>query len=441
MLVVPERLRSEIVSGNCVAFVGAGFSATLVPGWADLLRELAGELDREALVARVLGDRPRRPRSDALEAAAQMLRDADPEAFIAALRGRLGAAALRGRSDPDGRTRERLRLLTDVPFASILTTNFDGLLAGRPPCGEVYWSALRPSAHRWWDARFWDRGARGPEVVKLHGDVDSDGAHELVFSRRDYRKRLYQAASYTSFLRSIMARFTVLYLGFSFSDAYVNELRSEVLALFGDRVEEPIAYAVLPNVPSDYAEYLAAHEGIEVLGYEHREDDGHAGFDEWLAAIHHQTSPTRQLGSRLSGRRLLWVDPEPANNEYGDRFLRAAAEEAPGDECVIDKVGTWPEAIDALAAVEYDLVITHWGWDKATDRGGARCPVGERLLVEMRSRDLRAPVLVFSTLDFADLNKVAALRLGARAYIFRWSTLFREIASVFEPGSADAATG
>jgi len=428
---VPRQLRNEIVSGNCVAFVGAGFSATLLPEWPDLIRDLAEDLGQQEKIARVLGP-SKRPRSDALEAAAQMLRDDRAGAFLAAMRARLGHAALAPKADASERMSRRLRLLRSVPFASILTTNFDGLLPGRPPSGAVYYDALRPQAHRWWEARYWDRGGVGPDVVKLHGDVDADDPSGLVISKRDYRKRLYRSASYRSFLRSIMARFTVLYLGFSFTDAYVNELRSEVLSLFEDTIDDPIAYAVLPNVPHDYAEYLRTHEGIEVLGYDHEDGDEHEGFDRWLAAIHAETNPTQLLGQRLSGRRILWVDPKPANNEYGEAFLRSSASQAPGEgACEVDKVPTWSEAVAALGRERYDLVITHWGWQKATDRDGAPCPVGERLLVELRRDDLRAPVIVFSVSDFAEVNRPLALRLGAREYLSRWSELFREIAEIF----------
>ena len=41
--VPPPRLLEAVHTGDCVAFVGAGFSASSLPGWADLLRELARE--------------------------------------------------------------------------------------------------------------------------------------------------------------------------------------------------------------------------------------------------------------------------------------------------------------------------------------------------------------------------------------------------------------
>ena len=38
---IPHRLVDEIAEGRCVAFVGAGFVMPTVPGWVDLLADLA----------------------------------------------------------------------------------------------------------------------------------------------------------------------------------------------------------------------------------------------------------------------------------------------------------------------------------------------------------------------------------------------------------------
>ena len=39
---IPQPLVDAVLGGRCVAFVGAGFSAPVVPTWADLLRGIAG---------------------------------------------------------------------------------------------------------------------------------------------------------------------------------------------------------------------------------------------------------------------------------------------------------------------------------------------------------------------------------------------------------------
>ena len=82
---IPSRLVNEIRAGNCVAFVGAGFSAAAVPGWVNLLRALADtpgvSADDRALIGRLISGEP--PVSKDLEAAAQILRDRiGPEGFL-----------------------------------------------------------------------------------------------------------------------------------------------------------------------------------------------------------------------------------------------------------------------------------------------------------------------------------------------------------------------
>ncbi len=49
----------------------------------------------------------------------------------------------------------------------------------------------------------------------------------VVFTRQGYRSLLYHIPEYVTFLRCLMASTTILYLGFSFTDAYLNEIRSE----------------------------------------------------------------------------------------------------------------------------------------------------------------------------------------------------------------------
>ncbi|MCJ7781264.1 MAG: hypothetical protein MUQ27_10615 [Acidimicrobiia bacterium] len=54
MTSIPKHLVKEIHAGNCVAFVGAGFSAAGVPAWAELLSAIAassflGDLDATTL--------------------------------------------------------------------------------------------------------------------------------------------------------------------------------------------------------------------------------------------------------------------------------------------------------------------------------------------------------------------------------------------------------
>jgi len=416
----PSRLIDEIRAGNCVAFVGAGFSAPSVRGWRPLLESLAtspslDEMDRHR-VTRLIGGQPT---SKDLEAAAQILRDRlGGEAFSNALQAAMPEPPLGPQME------HRLSLLKGIPFRSVLTTNFDGLLPGLPPGRDAYLRVLRPSGHRWWDDRYWSSRS-GPDVVHLHGHVENPA--ELVFTKADYRRRLYASPGYTTFLRSVMSTTTVLYLGFSFTDAYLDELRSEVLALLDYRGgDEPIAYALLHGVDEDEIEFARSYEGVEIIPY--TADDGHGEFDQFLEELHALTNPAALLGSLLAGKHILWVDPDAASIDHGMDFLESAAE----GTATIERCDSASAAIDAAANSIIDLIVTRWGFGE----GAGSDPVAVDLLRNVRERDVRAPVVVFASGSHADENKRTAMSLGATSYEFTWAGLFQEIERIFTPGSS-----
>jgi hypothetical protein len=66
-------------------------------------------------------------------------------------------------------------------------------------------------------------------ILKVHGCVTDPSS--IVLSQSGYKKLLHETASYKTFLTSLMATSTILYLGFSFGDEYLNEFRSEVLSM------------------------------------------------------------------------------------------------------------------------------------------------------------------------------------------------------------------
>lgn len=144
----------------------------------------------------------------------------------------------------------------------------------------------------------------------------------LVMTRTGYRKLLHHTPGYGLFVRSLLSSFTVLYLGFSFSDGYLNELRGEVLSmLFGppsaalndsggaadsasrttnDRTGEGmhlngvmniasgadnrvIGYAVAPDKEPEEIAFFKKHEGVEILTWDSKSEEGLAGLENlWV---------------------------------------------------------------------------------------------------------------------------------------------------------------
>lgn len=428
---IPKGLIDAINAGECVAFVGAGFSAAgKLPQWPELLTRIAGDrmLNGKAELRSYVLSRIKEGSAHALDEAAQLLQDSlGTRHFLDCLNKQLADRPI------NAAMRKRLQYLRGIPFRAILTLNFDDFLVGMTPSEAAYRAVLRPQAYRWWDSLFWQREPRGPMVVKLHGDLSKPAT--IVFTRRGYRKRLYSNPAYMSFLRSVLAQQTVLYLGFSFADAYLNELRSEVLAMLGQaRGSTPIAYAVLNDVAPAARNHLMRTEGLEAIAFDSKRPANFAGFDVLLKELHERTNPSLRLSRMLAGKRLLWViRPDYDDNGQLLRMFERLGAINRTERCRIDRK---PDAETGVAALEQarargskiDLVITHWG---QPSRGG---PTAIKLLRQMRSRGLETPVVIFAARHDVNRRKRLALSLGAQDYTNSFEALLRAIEHIFKPG-------
>lgn len=421
-----------IVEGRCVAFVGAGFSAPVCRVWSDLLSAVADESRDPATkrhVEALLSERTAR----AYEMAAQILEDAfrdEPRsALLEALRRHTRRANVDAAAE-DVMSR-RKKLLTEIPFAAILTTNFDDELSGDVLDIDTYASLLRDESEdqdsRWIARRFWDR-KQTAMVLKLHGDLHRGAG--ITLSRRGYRARLYAEPGYLHVLRSVLLTKTVLFLGFSFTDEYLNELRSEVLAYLAPRGKTPrYAYALVNDCTPAMRDHYRDHEAMHVFNYDSSEHRDHSGFESFLATLHRRTNPDAIMGERLKGKRILWVDPNEHHNWQGRQHL----ERATLGLCTIDLASSPEEALGCLQdrARSYDLVISRWGHHERRDADAVR------LLAAIRAEDIRVPVVVFASGHYARDNRELAFRLGALEYTSSWKNLFAVIERRFaEPPSA-----
>lgn len=432
---VPAELISAVNSGNCIAFVGAGFSAAAgLPPWRSLLARLAEQPGLDPGVRAYVRDVISSESASAhdFDRAAQLLADGLGRArLIEFLRRELDVRAVRPAM------RRRVEWLLGIPFRAILTLNFDGVLDGALPSASRYEEVLRPNFRGWWSQVFWDPASRGGHIIKLHGDVRTEeGAREIVLAREDYRRRLYSDTAYATFLRTVFATAHVLYLGVSFADAYLNELRSEALAMLGyggGRRPRAVAYAILNDVPAPISRHFREHEGIEILPFDTRGGTDFGGFDDWLARIHEATSPLARLGSLLQGRHILWLD-KTQDAEVGRDLLMQAAGRGGGRSGGIELVRSLEVALAKLAAGRggagqpYDLILSMW-------QGDVRSAWGIRLLERVRQEGVRSPVIIFAGPHGAEERKRLALQLGAYAYCVRWETLFRKVGELFAPAS------
>lgn len=403
-LQVPDELVEAIMSGTCVAFVGAGFSAAArLPGWGALLKLL---LERGAADGVFIGQ----AKSDIadliergkFEQAAQMLEDKVDRKAFAEVMGK----ALEPPINLLPIMKERLKCIHCIPFCAILTTNFDFFLPGIPAADplaksqmkkilrsnpmdlaeqalnmmgilqdlttsadilqfgcttrddgvilqdnqkrDTFMSAWKEIANSFVDesdplgdtveemteeaARqlledVEGRSQRTP-ILQLHGTVISGELAErfmfddcvkqayrknnfaqdpgLVFTLTGYRKLLYDSGCYRNFMSSVMSTKTILYMGFSFSDHYINELRSEaMMTLHGKKEEDgdvikPLAYAIVNGMTQSEADFYKKHEGVTFLNY-----PTFQSVEKWLKAISLRTNPIVRWARCLAGKTVL----------------------------------------------------------------------------------------------------------------------------------------
>ena len=343
-----SSLVRAINEGQCVVLVGAGLTAPVSGTWRDLLFKLADSLDEKTEdrsasigVQEWLGSSSGTLATSAdYEAAAQFLRDRcaemddDLDAHVAHVLRRKGPSK---KGSARAIVDSRKRMLLSIPFRAVLTLNFDNELHGPDTTASpsAYHEILRgtTAAHRWYQPGMPIFDAEEPvspsqlrPVMKLHGSLGSPGG-SVVLSWRDYGERLYRDPAYMTFLRALMSTHTFLYLGFSFTDTYLNELRRELMTVFNEENGEGgllDAYAVLPDVSPHKRRHLLRHEGIKVISYPVRLHDGkqdHSGFDATLARLSDSCSPGGRLRALYQGCRILWLDPNPRNNSTAFRVL------------------------------------------------------------------------------------------------------------------------
>lgn len=210
--------------------------------------------------------------------------------------------------------RERMERLNALGVRGIITTNYSNLLPGKTPADpecpyERFLRRPTPPPPRGNAAAASAPAATAdsssscilPEapVIQAHGNLDHP--ESLVFTREGYRQLLYRVPEYRTFLRCLLATTTVLYLGFSFTDAYLSEIRSEILSLMRrDRNHPsapPMAYTFLPNLQPAAVDFFRVHEGVHVFTWP---DDSFEPFDQLLGELVRVVGQIRQTACAAS---------------------------------------------------------------------------------------------------------------------------------------------
>ena len=159
------------------------------------------------------------------------------------------------------------------------------------------------------------------------------------------------------------------------------------------------------DVTDEACQYLLKHEGIHPIRYSTDElegDPNHSGFDALLNDLSTATNPESSISEILAGKKILWLDPNPANNTYAMDLIRSVDRGA-----VITTVTNPDEAINELTddRLDFDLVITHWGHGEYLQADGDTSSNAQVLMRAMRHQNIEVPVVVFASGLFVGLQQ------------------------------------
>jgi hypothetical protein len=200
------------------------------------------------------------------------LRDAVRECF--------GGQVLAGASPAlRSQMQRRLAALLNIPFAGVITTNYDATIEEHIPVyAKRAFVQVSGGADRL-GSILYESHFQQSFFVKLHGSLDS----EIVLSTEEYDRVYLGDARVRTFLTAAMLRYSFLFVGASLEDELVRIRRRLMLTYSGD---VPPAYAIFPRNEENEtrAEWLQNALNITSLLYESR-SGVHSELDDILDAM------------------------------------------------------------------------------------------------------------------------------------------------------------
>ena len=293
---IPDFLLEKIQEKKCVAFIGAGFSMPCnMPGWKELLEWLIGNVEYflknsgEEAIQRVTT----LMEENRLDEAVDILSNVTPPAELHTLIARRfhrNQCYKKAPKENQKRMKKRLYHLLSIPWAAIITTNYDTLI-------EDEISSQCPNSFSQYSPD--DRSFRmihndmidHPVFVKIHGSIEKGN---YVLGANTYRNTYLLKDDIADFLRMIMVRYYVLFIGCSIEESILN-IRKELSKKYDIY---PTAYSVLPETLENRArrDELKRNNVWPILYTvdNGNEESSHMRVDRMLQMIQQKTADERQ---------------------------------------------------------------------------------------------------------------------------------------------------
>ena len=324
----PPSLVRHLREGRCVLFVGSGLSVGGgLPTWRGLLQHILDELRAEE------PDRPDLGELSELLAAAKYLEVADyckewlgPKRYADILTEQLRGA--------EGDIPEPHQIIVNLPFAAVVTTNYDKLLehayarlADRLPKTPTHLDldALGPLL---FDGSFF--------ILKAHGDIDRP--ESMVLTTRDYQEIIHSNPAFNEIFSALLLTNAILFVGYSLSDPDFRLLLDRQLTIFKGYVPE--RYALMSGVNRVERDVLWRAARIRVLPYP---KDAHREVLTFLRNLQHDLERPhleRRAVEELALERTAPIPSAALPTWYGESV----------EELALERTAPIPKAVRSTAA-------------------------------------------------------------------------------------------
>lgn len=287
---VPEMLVRSIRDNRCVLFVGAGLSAqakasdgTRLPTWRALLERMIEwcavhrvQLRAEPSEFKAILDKNR------LLVVAQELQHA--------LGGQLNACLSEILHNGATRPSPAHRVLCQSNWVAVLTSNYDSLIEGAyavesegivPPVFSL--GGVNQAIECLRSDRFF--------VFKVHGDVNLPGS--IVLGNRDYSRLLHLSPAYRSFLETVFATYTVLFVGFGGADPDLENVVDRLSTIYERSISQHFLLIAEDEFSSLERRRLLEDKRLDCITY--KRDSSHSQVFEFLKALAIRTAPNADI--------------------------------------------------------------------------------------------------------------------------------------------------
>jgi hypothetical protein len=337
--ILPPELLQQLKRSRVVPFIGAGLSITAgLPNWEHLLRALLHYANGNGLLRPEAREIECAIDSREFELAADELVNGLGSQFAEAL-----TTVLRG---PNCQPTAVHRLIGSVLWPAVITTNYDDMvpMTTNSDIKRLTWlddAALGAVLRR-----------AEPHLLMAHGCLDQP--ETIVLTVPQYRECLRHPA-YRTYLKIMCSQYSMLFLGFSFTDRDINWLLEDLRHEFGQTDVPHFAVMSSENAGELRRRSLKSNFNIHVLPYDN-ENGQHGAVERFLRSVVDHSPPERIIDKSGGLRDLVALTNRRAElpaEEYLDKF----AETCRGLARLGYARTSWVELQRALNEVKADISV------------------------------------------------------------------------------------